>query len=202
MNELWYKFKFAIQEDFEKMTHQRNSRNAGDVLNETITEAEQQTKAVGKLLERQRLLLDEIQKELQVAKQFANKRTTQLTLAEATGEETLIRYAQDEANSYITRCDKLRQLASDTTESMIDLERKFESMKHRVKDMHVRRLKLMGEENTARAHHRMDQVFSTNWSSSMEEFKKNPEGEHKDIASMRQRLENLSAEEADITKIV
>ena len=33
-------------------------------------------------------------------------------------------------------------------------------MKHKVKDMKVRQLQLMGKENVTRAHHRMDQVIS------------------------------------------
>jgi lia operon protein LiaH len=43
------------------------------------------------------------------------------------------------------------------------LERKYEEMKHKLKDMHIRRMQLMGRENTARAHYRMDKVLQSGW---------------------------------------
>ena len=56
---------------------------------------------------------------------------------------------------------------NDLTETIINvaaeltsLERKFEEMKHKVKDMKVRQLQLMGKENVTRAHHQMDKVIS------------------------------------------
>ncbi|VDG98346.1 Uncharacterised protein [Lysinibacillus sphaericus] len=202
MNELWYKFKFAVQDDIEQITAKRNTQNAADVLNETIKEAEQQTKAVGKLLERQRLLRDEVTKELLEAEQLTDKRTEQLSLAEATGDEALINYAKDEAEAYSRRRDELSSLETDTTESMIALERRFESMKHKVKDMQVRRLKLMGEENAKRANSRMDRIFSANLDSSSEETANRDSAKDDDIASMRRRLDDLTAEEATIEKIV
>ena len=202
MNELWYKFKFAVQDDIEQITAKRNTQNAADVLNETIKEAEQQTKAVGKLLERQRILRDEVTKELLEAEQLTDKRTEQLSLAEATGDEALINYAKDEAEAYSRRRDELSSLETDTTESMIALERRFESMKHKVKDMQVRRLKLMGEENAKRANSRMDRIFSANLDSSSEETANRDSAKDDDIASMRRRLDDLTAEEATIEKIV
>lgn len=202
MNELWYKFKFAVQDDLEQITAKRNTQNAADVLNETIKEAEQQTKAVGKLLERQRILRDEVTKELLEAEQLTDKRTEQLSLAEATGDEALINYAKDEAEAYSRRRDELRSLETDTTESMIALERRFESMKHKVKDMQVRRLKLMGEENAKRANSRMDRIFSANLDSSSDEPVNRDSAKDDDIASMRRRLDDLTAEEATIEKIV
>lgn len=202
MNELWYKFKFAVQDDIEQITAKRNTQNAADVLNETIKEAEQQTKAVGKLLERQRILRDEVTKELLEAEQLTDKRTEQLSLAEATGDEALINYAKDEAEAYSRRRDELRSLETDTTESMIALERRFESMKHKVKDMQVRRLKLMGEENAKRANSRMDRIFSANLEPSSDEPMNRDSAKDDDIASMRRRLDDLTAEEATIEKIV
>lgn len=202
MNELWYKFKFAIQEDMEKMTDKRNTQNAADVLNETIKEAEQQTTSVGKLLERQRILRDEITKELLETEQLTEKRTAQLALAEATEDDALISYAKEEAESYSRRRDELRALEEETTESMISLERRFESMKHKVKDMEVRRLKLMGEENVKRANDRMDRIFSTDADASYDEPVASASDKDDDIASMRRRLDNLSADEASRTEIV
>ena len=44
----------------------------------------------------------------------------------------------------------------------LELERKYEDMNHKLKDMHIRRLELMGRENVTRAHYRMDQVLDNN----------------------------------------
>ena len=202
MNELWYKFKFAVQEDLEQFSAKRSTQNAADVLNETIKEAEQQTKAVGKLLERQRILRDEVTKELLEAEQLTEKRTEQLSLAEATEDEALISYAKDEAEAYSRRRDELRSLEEETMESMIALERRFESMKHKVKDMQVRRLKLMGEENAKRANSRMDRIFSADLNPLAEEPVSHSSAKDGDIASMRRRLDDLMTEEATIEKIV
>ncbi len=202
MNTLWYKFKFAVQEDLEKLAQKKTSENAADRLNETICEAEQQTKAVGVLLDRQRVLRDEIFTEQQEAERMTERRAEQLRLAEASGDEEFIRYAADETENYRRRRDELRVLAEETTDSMIQLERRFENMKHRVQDMRVRRLKLMGEENVSRANDRMDRIFNADLTPAQDSVSDEAEKMPADVASMRQRLEKLSAEEASITEIV
>ena len=44
----------------------------------------------------------------------------------------------------------------------MDLEKKYEDMKHKLKDMNIKRLELMGRENMARANFRMNQVLDSN----------------------------------------
>lgn len=202
MNALWYKFKYAVQEDLEKLTEKRTSHHAADVLNETIKEAEQQTAAVGSLLDRQRMLRDEITKELAEAECMTAKRKDQLKLAEATEDDELISYAADEVHNYEKRRDELQSLADETTQSMLKLERRFENMKHKVKDMKVRRLKLMGEENENRANYRMDKIFNADLTPRQEATRDNDIHTSGDIASMRQRLDKLTADEAGRTEIV
>lgn len=41
-----------------------------------------------------------------------------------------------------------------------ELERKYEEMKHKLKDMHLKRMELMGRENIARANHRINRVLN------------------------------------------
>lgn len=202
MNTLWYKFKFAVQEDLERLSEKRTATHAADVLNDTIKEAEQQTDAVGRLQDRQRLLRDEITKELAEAERMTARRKEQLELAEAAGDEELISYAADEVHNYEQRRNELQSLADQTTQSMIRLERRFENMKHKVKDMRVRRLKLMGEENENRANHRMDKIFNADLSPRDESIGAERSREIDDLASIRQRLDKLTAEEADMTEIV
>ena len=41
-----------------------------------------------------------------------------------------------------------------------ELVRKYEEMKHKLKDMNIKRMELMGKENIARANHRINQVLN------------------------------------------
>ena len=54
---------------------------------------------------------------------------------------------------------------------LVDLEQKYEEMKHKLKDMNIRRLELMGRENITRAQHKMNQVLD-NQSYSSESYSK------------------------------
>ena len=42
---------------------------------------------------------------------------------------------------------------------LVELEQKYEEMKHKLKDMNIRRLELMGRENISRAQNKMNQVL-------------------------------------------
>ena len=160
MNALWNRFKYSVQADLHTLFDKKESNNPIAMLNQYIREAEKQTDSIGKLLERQGKLKAELQKELVEAEKMAEKRRSQLDLAQAAGEEDLVEFTQDEINAYSTRSTHLSETIVETTYELISLERKFEEMKHKVKDMKVRQLQLMGKENVTRAHRRMDQVIS------------------------------------------
>ena len=52
--------------------------------------------------------------------------------------------------------EHMREQASEQLQS---LEQKYEEMKHRLKDMRLKRMELMGRENVARAHSQINQVM-------------------------------------------
>lgn len=160
MKSLWYRLKYSIQADLHSAFDKKESKNPIAMLNQYIREAEKQTDSIGKLLERQSKLKAELQKELTEAEKMAEKRRNQLELATAAGEEDLIEFAKEEIAAYETRAAGVTESIMETAYELISLERKFEEMKHKVKDMKVRQLQLMGKENVTRAHHRMDQVIS------------------------------------------
>ncbi|WP_342513439.1 PspA/IM30 family protein [Sporosarcina sp. FSL K6-1522] len=160
MNSLWNRFKYSVQADLHMLFDKKENKNPIAMLNQYIREAEKQTDSIGKLLERQSKLKTELQKELKEAENMADKRRSQLELAQAAGEEDLVTFAQDEIAAYETRAAELAESVTETAYELVSLERKFEEMKHKVKDMKVRQLQLMGKENVTRAHHRMDQVIS------------------------------------------
>lgn len=160
MNSLWNRLKYTIQADLHTVLDNKENKNPIAMLNQYIREAEKQTSSVGKLLERQIKLKEELQKELAEADAMADKRRKQLEIAKNAGEEDLSAFAQDEVDAYERRSMEITKSITETTNELIVLERKFEEMKHKVKDMKVRQLQLMGKENVTRAHRRMDKFIS------------------------------------------
>ncbi|WP_339252289.1 PspA/IM30 family protein [Sporosarcina sp. FSL W8-0480] len=181
MNTLWNRIKYTVQADLHSMLDKKESKNPIAMLNQYVKEAEKQTESVGKLLERQGKLKVALEKEYAEAKTMLDKRRNQLALAESIGEEDLVAFAQDEVQAYETRAAELTNSITDSAKELVALERKFEEMKHKVKDMKVRQLQLMGKENVTRAHRRMDQFIS-------------PENGDKQVSSveeMNSYIENL-----------
>lgn len=160
MNTLFNRIKYTVQADLHSILDKKESKNPIAMLNQYVKEAEKQTEAVGKLLERQGKLKGALEKEYAEAKAMLDKRRNQLTLAESTGEEDLVAFAQDEVQAYETRAAELANSITESAKELVSLERKFEEMKHKVKDMKVRQLQLMGKENVTRAHRRMDKFIS------------------------------------------
>ncbi len=160
MKTIWNRFKYSVQADLHTMFDKQEAKNPIAMLNQYIREAEKQTASIGKLLERQATLKTEFEKECQEAQEITSKRKRQLELAQQAGVEDLIAFATKEIITYEARVTSIKQSIHETREELIALEGKFEEMKHKVKDMKMRQLQLMGKENATRAHHRMDQVIS------------------------------------------
>ncbi|MDN4606206.1 PspA/IM30 family protein [Sporosarcina highlanderae] len=212
MNTLWNRIKYTVQADLHTVLDKKESKNPIAMLNQYVKEAEKQTGAVGKLLERQGKLKLALEKEYAEAKAMLEKRRNQLSLAESTGEEDLIAFAQDEIRAYETRAADLATSIAEASKELFNLERKFEEMKHKVKDMKVRQLQLMGKENVTRAHRRMDKFISPENGdkqvSSVEEMNSYIESLGGEInreyesSSMERRLELLEKNAAKNVEIV
>ncbi|WP_432363286.1 PspA/IM30 family protein [Sporosarcina sp. UB5] len=212
MNTLWNRLKYTVQADLHSMLDKKESKNPIAMLNQYIKEAEKQTESVGKLLERQGKLKVALEKEFAEAEAMLEKRRRQADLARSTGEEDLVAFAEDEIHAYETRANELAASITQSAQELIALERKFEEMKHKVKDMKVRQLQLMGKENVTRAHRRMDQFISPENGdkqvSSVEEmnaFIENLGGKinrEYEVSSMERRLEMLEKNTAPKTEIV
>lgn len=212
MNSLWNRFKYSIQADLHTVLDKKENKNPIAMLNQYIREAEKQTDSVGKLLERQSKLKGELDKELKEAQAMTDKRRHQLELAKQTGEEDLVAFADAEVKAYETRANQLMESIQETAYEHMSLERKFEEMKHKVKDMKVRQLQLMGKENVIRANHRMDQVISPEQSahkmSTLNEMQQYIENlgvkidQDYEVSSMERRLESLELNGEKETKVV
>ncbi|WP_033543053.1 PspA/IM30 family protein [Planococcus sp. CAU13] len=160
MTTLWQRLKFAVATDVDALLDKKEEKNPLGLLNKYILEAEKETEMAGKWLERQTSLSDKLEKELQEAQSLLEKRKAQAELAQASGESDLSAFAEQEVAAYSARVDQLRNSLDENTAESIALEQRYEEMKHKVKDMKLRQLQLMGKENATRAHYQMDKILS------------------------------------------
>jgi lia operon protein LiaH len=215
MTTLWKRFKYAFEADLHIAFDKKEQKNPIAMLNQYIREAEKQTEKTGTWIERQSQLKIQLEKELQESQEMLVKRTTQLELANQTNEGELIDFAKAEVAAYTNRAEVLQASISRTTEELFGLEQKYEEMKHKVKDMKVRQLQLMGKENVTRAHHQMDRMLQPESSKNadnrlvafdeMEQYidrlGQRIEKDH-DVSSMERRLAQLEKKEQPPHEIV
>jgi lia operon protein LiaH len=215
MTTLWKRFKSAIEADLHQTFDKKEQKNPLAMLNQYVREAEKQTVQTGKWIERQSQLKTQLEKELQESKEMLAKRSKQIELARQTNEVELVAFAEQEVAAYASRVEVLQSSIVRTTEELFGLEQKYEEMKHKVKDMKVRQLQLMGKENVTRAHHQMDRMLqpesSMNAEKSLvafdemeqyiERLGKRIEKQH-EVSSMERRLDMLEINEQTKQEIV
>lgn len=71
----------------------------------------------------------------------------------------MYQFAIQEKEQHETRADKLKESTQQAEKDLSELEQKYDLMKHKLKDMQIKRMELMGRENVARAHQKMDRVI-------------------------------------------
>jgi lia operon protein LiaH len=162
MTNLITRIKDTIMADLHSALDQKEKKNPIALLNQYLRQSEQETEKVGKLLERQYKLKDEFTREYQHALELSEKRKHQAEIASKAGEVELSQFASDEYQTYVSRAERLGASLEQVKAQLGDLERKHEEMKHKLKDMNIRRLELMGRENVTRANLQMNQVLDSN----------------------------------------
>ncbi|KUF35049.1 MULTISPECIES: PspA/IM30 family protein [Lysinibacillus] len=167
---LFQRFRYTVEADLHQIFDKKEQKNPIAMLNQYIREAEKQTEQTGKLLERQGQLKEKLEQEYKQNAELLAKREAQLTLATTSGEQDLIDFATDEVTAYTARNHTLQASIESSTREYFELERKFETMKHKIKDMKVRQLQLMGKENVTRAHHQMDGMIAKNNKTNFEDL--------------------------------
>lgn len=158
MANLFTRIKNIVVADLNEALDKKEQKNPITLLNEYLRQCEQETEKVRKLLERQYSLKEEFAKEYSEAKALVEKRKHQAEIAANAGEQELAQFALEEMVHYENRADRLNEALSQATQQLAELEKKYEEMKHKVKDMKIRRMELMGRENAARAHSRINKV--------------------------------------------
>ncbi|WML39999.1 PspA/IM30 family protein [Neobacillus sp. OS1-2] len=161
MTNLFTRIKDIIVADINETLHQKEKQNPIAKLNQYLHQCEQEAAKVGKLVERQSQLKDEFTREHNLARELAEKRKYQAELALKAGEEELCQFATAEHQHYSERMQRLEASLEQATEQLIELEIKYEEMKQKLKDMHLRRMELMGRENITRANIGMNQVLES-----------------------------------------
>ncbi|MCM3585515.1 PspA/IM30 family protein [Mesobacillus maritimus] len=162
MANLLTRIKNTVMADIYETLEKKEQKNPIALLNQYLRECEAETEKVRKLLERQHQLKDQFTSEFQQASQMADKRAQQAEIAQKAGEIELATFATQEQTQFAERAIRLKEALENATKQQVELEHKYEEMKHKLKDMHIRRLEMMGRENVSRAHHQMDQVMENN----------------------------------------
>jgi lia operon protein LiaH len=162
MTNLLTRLKDMITADLHQALDQKEKQNPISMLNHYLRQCEQETEKVKTLIERQYRLQEQFSKEYQEALELAAKRKHQAEIAAKAGEMALHEFAEAEYRQYAERTEHLSKALEQTKTQAEELERKYTEMKHKLKDMHIRRMELMGRENVTRAQHRMNQVLESN----------------------------------------
>jgi phage shock protein A len=159
MANLFSRIKNTVLADLHGVLDQKERSNPIALLNQYLRECEMETEKVRKLLERQYQLKAEFTREYNLAKELVAKREHQAEVASNAGEAELYQFALNEQQQYQERAVRLEELLLQSNQQLVELEQKYEEMKHKLKDMNIRRLELMGRENVSRVQNKMNQVL-------------------------------------------
>ncbi|WP_156288461.1 PspA/IM30 family protein [Oceanobacillus salinisoli] len=159
MANIFTRIKDSVEADLHDVLDKKEQKNPIKALNQYLRQAEQEKEKVRKLIERQYKLKEEFTKEYLKAKELAEKRLIQAKIVEKAEEEEMYQFAMQEHKEYQARAERMEISRKEATEQLENLEQKYEEMKHRLKDMHLRRMELMGRENIAHANHQMNKVM-------------------------------------------
>lgn len=184
MENLFTRIKNAVLADLNETLDTKEKKNPIPLLNQYLRQCEQETEKVKKLLERQYSLKEEFNREYMKAAEMVEKRKSQAEIASKAGEQDLYQFSLQEQAQYEARATRLNQLLNEATSQLNDLEKKYEEMKHKLKDMQIRRMELMGRENISRLNHRMDQIVSN------DTYSNKAYSRFQEIESYLDRLEN------------
>ena len=170
MTNIFKRFFTTVEAEVNFALDKKESKNPAVMLTKYLHDAEKQVAATGKLLARQAQLKTKLEQELATATAMLEKREAQLQLAEQSDEQDLIAFAAQEVSIYQNRKATLEDSITLTASQYLEMERRYEEMKHKIKDMRVRQLQLMGKENVTRANHTMNTILQGKADSALQNF--------------------------------
>ncbi|KUP09838.1 modulator protein [Bacillus coahuilensis m2-6] len=157
---LFTRIKQSIEADVHEALDKKENRNPLAALNQYLRQCEQEVEKVRKLVERQFILKEQFQKELKEARYMMEKRSSQAQIASEAGESELFTFADQESENYRSRVLHLEDAVAKVSNELTELEHCYELMKHKLKDMSIKQMELMGKENLTHAHYRMNKVLN------------------------------------------
>lgn len=170
MSNVFTRMVDSISADIHQMIDSKEEKNPITSLNHYLRQSEQQKEKVKKLLQRQYRLKEEFTSEYHQAQDQADKRYKQAQVAKQADEDELFDFAQREYEEYHARAVRMKQAREDTVEQIDQLEKRYKEMTHKLKDMHLKRMELMGRENVARTNQQMNRVLNEDGSKSFGKF--------------------------------
>jgi lia operon protein LiaH len=159
MMNIFNRFKQVVEADLHELVDNKEKKNPIALLNQYLRQCEAEVEKVKKLIERQYLLNNEFTKEYNETVTMFEKRRKQAEIAAKAGEESLHEFAVTEASQYEERASHISRIRGEAIEQLGELEKKYQHMNHKLKDMYVKRMEFMGKENIARANQRIDHVL-------------------------------------------
>lgn len=149
------RIKDVIAADLHSILDEKEKKNPTAMLNQLLRNCEAEMKKVEGLVKRQGEMKIKFYQEKEQAQYMVKKREHQLEIAMKAGEEELERRAHEEAVYYKEQALKLDDLYKKAEKDEYDLQNQLQDMRHKLKEMHTRRLELMSRENVAHANKRM-----------------------------------------------
>lgn len=170
MSTLWMKMKETMDTEMQSWQERKERSNPAESLQYCIKQAERETEKTGVLVARQRQLVDTFTKEHEEAAAMLEKRTYQAEVVKEKGNDDFYAYALREKEEYESRTEKLAAMKKETEQQLEQIEAKYENMKHRVKDMYIKRLELMGKENVYRVNYKSQKVYNEKENAAADQF--------------------------------
>jgi lia operon protein LiaH len=157
---IFKRIKETVTADIHQLLDEKEQKNPLAKLNLFIHECEKETEKVRALIERQYRLKEEFNREYYQAQEMADKRKRQAEIAKKAEEDSMFEFANQEYEEYQTRANRMKEMREEAGKQLDLLEQKYEEMKHRLKDMKLKRMELMGRENIIRAQAKINHVMN------------------------------------------
>lgn len=159
MENIFTRIKNSISADVHQFMDKKEEKNPLAALNNYLRQSELEKDKVKKLLQRHYNLKEEFTNEYLQAQEQADKREKQADIAKRANEEELYHYAIKEFEEYDRRAKRMKASRENAAHQIEQLEAKYKEMNHKLKDMHLKRMELMGRENVARTNQEINRVL-------------------------------------------
>ena len=185
---LFTRIKDVVAADLHRLMDEKERKNPTAMLNQFIRNCEGEVKKVEVLIRRQGELASNFNHEKEQAAYMAKKREYQTEIARKAGESDLEKRAHEEAVYYKEQVSRLNGLYEKAKKDESDLQNQLQDMRQKLKEMHHRRLELMGREHVIHA-------CGTRPSSAPYYSNNDPQSYFQDVEKQINRLEEMVHED-------